>query len=239
MDAIISAKPLPVFQQIAELLARQIKAGHWREGERLPTEAELAASLSVAVGTLRKALAILEDEGVLERVQGSGTYVKKVSSKQRIYELFRLELHAGPGLPTARIMDVSHVVPPAHIPDLGEGGSKKLWRVRRMRFLNDVPIALEEIWFEGAGCKKLTAAELGDAMYLFYQQRFQIWISRVQDSIKVAPTPEWVGAPLGLSAGQSAGFIQRLSWAVNNRLAEYSETWFDPAVCHYASRLSQ
>ena len=57
MDAIISAKPLPVFQQIAELLARQIKAGHWREGERLPTEAELAASLSVAVGTLRKALA--------------------------------------------------------------------------------------------------------------------------------------------------------------------------------------
>jgi DNA-binding GntR family transcriptional regulator len=61
----------------------------------------------------------------------------------------------------------------------------------------------------------------------------------VQDSIKVAPTPEWVGAPLGLSAGQSAGFIQRLSWAVNNRLAEYSETWFDPAVCHYSSRLSQ
>ena len=38
----IPAQPLPVYLQIAELLARQIKAGYWREGERMPTEAELA-----------------------------------------------------------------------------------------------------------------------------------------------------------------------------------------------------
>ena len=239
MSSSTIAKPLPVFLQIAELLARQIKAGYWREGERLPTEAELAASLSVAVGTLRKALAILEEQGVLERLQGSGTYVKKATAKQRIYELFRLELHAGPGLPTARILDVKHVTRPSHVPALGAAPARKLWRVRRLRFLNDVPIALEEIWFEGAGTQALTAEELGDAMYLFYQQRYKIWIARVQDSIKVAAAPDWAKVPCGLKPGQSAGFIQRLSWAVDNTLAEYSETWFDPAVCHYSSRLSQ
>eukprot|EP01041_Mallomonas_annulata_P035290 gene35290-58216_t len=52
MKAAHPAKPLPVYLQIAELLARQIKAGYWHSGERLPTEAELAQTLSVAVGTL-------------------------------------------------------------------------------------------------------------------------------------------------------------------------------------------
>src|SRR5574343_1527142 len=101
-----AAKPLPVYLQIAELLARQIKAGWWRAGERLPTEAELAQRLQVAVGTLRKGLALLEEQGVLERIQGSGTYVRKVEGTQSIYELFRLELRDGPGLPTARILSL-------------------------------------------------------------------------------------------------------------------------------------
>ena len=90
MSNAVAAKALPVYLQIAELLARQIKAGYWREGERLPTEAELAERLNVAVGTLRKSLALLAEQGVLERVQGSGTYVKNSDGSQRIYELFRL-----------------------------------------------------------------------------------------------------------------------------------------------------
>ena len=111
-----SAKPLPVYLQIAELLARQLKAGFWRVGERLPTEAELSRQLGVAVGTLRKALALLEEQGALERIQGSGTYVKKAAGASRIYELFRLELQDGPGLPTARILGVEKVNRPSELP---------------------------------------------------------------------------------------------------------------------------
>ena len=66
MPESIPAKPLRIYLQIAELLARQIKAGYWRVGERLPTEAEMSETLNVAVGTLRKSLALLSDQGVLE-----------------------------------------------------------------------------------------------------------------------------------------------------------------------------
>lgn len=232
------AKPLPVYLQISELLARQIKAGYWRKGERLPTEAELAQTLDVAVGTVRKALALLSDQGVLERKQGSGTYVKQVAGTQRIYELFRLELNTGPGLPTAHILDVSRQRRPAAIPPLGEGGTHA-WRVRRLRFLSQVPVALEEIWFDAAHCRQLKADELGDSMYLFYQERFGTWISRVEDRLSAAPAPDWAVPPCNLCAGQSAGFIERLSWTANNTLAEYSFTWFDPQRCRYSSRLSQ
>ena len=239
MKAANHAQPLPVYLQIAELLVRQIKAGYWHRGERLPTEAELARQLNVAVGTLRKSLALLEEQGVLERIQGSGTYVKKVAGTRQIYELFRLELTTGPGLPTARILDVQRLARPDHVPVLGANPKAKVWRVRRLRFLSQVPVALEEIWFDAAHTDRLQAEELGDSMYLFYQNRFQVWIARVEDHIAAAPAPDWAAPPFGLETGAPAGFIERLSWTTNNALAEYSHTWFDPAVCRYASRMSQ
>ena len=238
MNALHPAKPLPVYLQIAELLARQIKAGYWHAGERLPTEAELALSLSVAVGTLRKALALLEEQGVLERIQGSGTYVRQVQGTQQIYELFRLELTDGPGLPTAHILEVSRQACPDGFPAL-VGAGDACWRVRRLRFLSQQPVALEEIWFSASACPDLTASDLGDSMYLFYQQRLGVWIARVEDQISAAPAPDWAAPPMGLQAGQCAGYIERVSWTAGNQIAEFSKTWFDPAVCRYSSRMSQ
>lgn len=62
----------------------------------------MAESLGVAVGTLRRALAILEERGLLRRVQGSGNYVEAKAEVQSVYEFFRLELINGGGFPTAR-----------------------------------------------------------------------------------------------------------------------------------------
>jgi GntR family transcriptional regulator len=231
--------PIPVYLQVAELLTRQIKAGHWHEGERLPTEAALSVSLSVAVGTLRKSLALLEHQNILERLQGSGTYVKKQEQKKRSYEMFRLELCTGPGLPTARILDVRKLKKPSAQVRLGNDASSHAWRVRRLRFINDTAIALEEIWFDAATCDALSAGDLDDSMYLFYQQRFGIWVARVEDQISVADAPAWAPSIWGVSAGTSAGFIERVSWATSNHVVEYSRTWFDPKVCRYSSRLSQ
>lgn len=238
MNAAHPAKPLPVYLQIAELLARQIKAGYWHNGERLPTEAELAQTLSVAVGTLRKSLALLEEQGVLERIQGSGTYVRQTQGSQQIYELFRLELANGPGLPTAHILNLSLQPRPASLAAIAPEGAP-CWRVRRLRFLSQQPVALEEIWFAADACPDLTLGELGDSMYLFYQQRLGVWIARVEDQISAAPAPEWTSPPIHLKAGDCAGYIERISWTAGNQMAEFSKTWFDPAVCRYSSRLSQ
>lgn len=239
MTTPIPAKPLPVYLQIAELLARRIKAGHWREDERLPTEAELSTQLNVAVGTLRKSLALLAKQGVVERIQGSGTYVKKAAGTGQIYELFRLELNSGPGLPTALILDVSLELRPADVPAFGNGRSTHAWRVRRLRSLSHVPVALEEIWFNGDHVQNLSVHTLGDSMYLFYQENFGIWIARVEDRISVNTAPMWACPPFGISPGQPTGFIERVSRTSTNEVAEFSQTWFDPSMCCYSSRLSQ
>ena len=71
-----NSNALPKYVQISELLIRDIAAGRLMDGERLPPEREMADGLNTSVGTLRKALAILEKKGMLDRLQGSGNYIR-------------------------------------------------------------------------------------------------------------------------------------------------------------------
>ncbi|MER5760796.1 GntR family transcriptional regulator [Streptomyces sp. NPDC002082] len=61
---------------IAEDLRNQIAKGHLKASERLPSEASLAAHYGVSTPTLRNALALLQGEGLVEKIHGSGNFVR-------------------------------------------------------------------------------------------------------------------------------------------------------------------
>lgn len=61
---------------IADDLRHQIKTGSIKPGERLPSEAGLAARYRVSTVTLRRALAVLQGEGLVEKIHGKGNYVR-------------------------------------------------------------------------------------------------------------------------------------------------------------------
>jgi DNA-binding FadR family transcriptional regulator len=61
--------------QVIEQLKAQISSGEWPVGTRIPTEPDLVAALGVGRNTIREAVRALVHSGVLERRQGSGTYV--------------------------------------------------------------------------------------------------------------------------------------------------------------------
>ena len=60
---------------VSEAIIRHIESGSLREGDRLPSEGELAASHGVSVGTVQKALVQLVHSGLITREQGRGTFV--------------------------------------------------------------------------------------------------------------------------------------------------------------------
>jgi DNA-binding GntR family transcriptional regulator len=62
------------YQRIADSLRQRLLAGHWKPGEQLPTERELGRQFAASQITVRHALQILEQERLVERRQGSGTY---------------------------------------------------------------------------------------------------------------------------------------------------------------------
>ncbi|XDB00373.1 GntR family transcriptional regulator (plasmid) [Sulfitobacter sp. LCG007] len=225
---------LPVYVQIAELLIRDIASGRLLVGERLPPERDMAAALGVSVGTLRKALAELEKKGMLERVQGSGNYVRDAGDGTNVYAMFRLELPGGGGLPRAEVLDVSLIDKPADLPDFGT--APRASRVRRLRYLNDTMIALEEIWLdESAG--RIDRAQLSESLYHYYRTQLHFWITRAEDRVSVGALPDWTPERFTRPPGAVVGYIERFSWSDRPRPVEFSRTWFDPERALYVQRL--
>lgn len=233
-----NTKRLPLYVQISELLHREVAAGHYPVGERLPVEAELAAQLGVAVGTLRKALAKLESDGMLERRQGSGTYVRSSLNSRSVYQLFRLELIEGGGMPNADTLAVDPASDAGVAEQLGLAADTPLWRIRRLRFLNHTPAAAEEMWIDQRHDPELKVEQLHESLYKHYRDQFDFWISHVEDRISCAAAPAWVAELLNKPVDTPLGYVERVSWANTGRTEEYSRTWFDPAVARYISRLS-
>ena len=68
--------PEYLYLQLAELLREQIRSGKMPPRSRVPSLIDLAAEHGLAEMTVRKALRILIDEGLIETKPGRGTYVK-------------------------------------------------------------------------------------------------------------------------------------------------------------------
>ncbi len=230
-----TAGALPRYQQISEMLLRDIAAGRLIDGERLPPERQMAADLGIAVGTLRAALADLTEKGMLARVQGSGNYIKAGAEPESVYALFRLELAAGGGLPTARVLSVDRVTKDPDLPPFGD--SAQAHRIRRLRYLSSTPAAVEEIWLDASYAPQITLGDLSESLYLFYRQRLGLWIARAEDSIGQGLLPDWTPPEFPHSPGAMLPYVTRISWAQDGRRAEASRTWFDPATTRYVARL--
>ncbi len=226
---------LPLYQQISELLIRDIAAGRLADGQRLPPEREMAEQLGIAVGTLRKALADLAGRGMLDRIQGSGNYVRARPDAQSVYALFRLELAEGGGLPTAEVLSVDRLPKPDDLPEFGQGPDGH--RIRRLRRLSGAIAAVEEIWLCASYLPELRAEDLSESLYLFYRTRLNLWIQRAEDRVDVAPVPDWAPPVFPHPPGTPCGHIVRISWAQNNTRAEVSRTWFDHRNVRYVARL--
>ncbi|MEO1364770.1 MAG: GntR family transcriptional regulator [Pseudomonadota bacterium] len=229
-----SPQALPIYVQIAELLTRDIVAGRLIDGERLPPERDMASELGVSVGTLRKALAAMTDKGLVERVQGSGNYIRASGDTGTVYAMFRLELLEGGGLPRAQVLDVALMDKPADMPAFGT--SHRGTRIRRLRRLNETIIAVEEIWLD-ADAGIIDQGTMSESLYATYRKSLGLWITRAEDRVSLGPVPGWAPATYGPRPGETVGYIERLSWADRPAPIEFSRTWFDPGTAVYVQRL--
>lgn len=226
---------LPLHMQISELLIRDIAAGRLVDGERLPPEREMAAAQGIAVGTLRKALAALQDKGLLERVQGSGNYIRAKADPASVYAFLRLELAEGGGLPKARVLSVDRLPKDPALPPFGTAPDG--YRIRRLRFLSGIVAAVEEIWLDGAQAQSLSALELSESLYYFYHTHLNLRIARAVDSVGQGPLPAWAPPEFPHPPGTPLPLITRISHSHDGQSVEASWTWYDPERVRYTVRL--
>ena len=82
-----TGRRLAPYLQIAETLADQIAAGDYAPGSRLPSGARLCEHFGVSSMTLRRALSVLENKGLVYGVKGSGTFVKSPNLSEPDFRL--------------------------------------------------------------------------------------------------------------------------------------------------------
>jgi DNA-binding GntR family transcriptional regulator len=78
---------LPAYAQLASILRTSISQGKYPPGGRLPAEAALAKVHGVSTMTARQAVSVLEEEGLVSRAQGKGTYVRKIGVSASSFSL--------------------------------------------------------------------------------------------------------------------------------------------------------
>ena len=67
---------IPIYQQLVDKIRAAVKKGDLTPGQQLPTVQEMSQSLSIARGTIKRAYDELEHQGVLEKIQGRGTFIR-------------------------------------------------------------------------------------------------------------------------------------------------------------------
>ncbi|MFG1345454.1 phosphonate metabolism transcriptional regulator PhnF [Xanthobacter autotrophicus DSM 431] len=147
-----------LWRQIAETLAQEMQSGALKPGARLPVEAELAERFGVNRHTLRRALAHLAEQGLIEATAGRGTFVKEpplrypIGARTRFSEI----VTAGGREPFGRYLGSS--VEPA-CPDVARElaipeGTPVL-RIETTHEADGVPISCGTAWFPHARCRDL------------------------------------------------------------------------------------
>lgn len=69
---------LPAYVQMADILRSSISSGEYQPGKQLPSESALAKTHGVSAMTARQAVSVLEEEGLVRRIQGKGTYIRRI-----------------------------------------------------------------------------------------------------------------------------------------------------------------
>ena len=116
------------------------------------------------------------------------------------------------------------------------GTSNSATRIRRLRYLDKILIAIEVIWIDSnAGVLNLN--DLNDSMYQVYQSKLGIWISFVEDRVSVKNVPNWAPESFSVPLKTLSGFVERFGWTNSKHSVEYSRTWFDCNKAYYVQRL--
>ena len=139
-----------LYQQLVDEIKSMITSGKLNEGDRIMTELELSNAYDVSRITVRKAIEILVEEGILVKKQGIGTFVanKRLTRNMGVFMGFSQTCESNGQKPGTRLLSASLIDPTATDEKvLGIGDNEKVIALRRLRLIDGVPAVIEENHF--------------------------------------------------------------------------------------------
>ncbi|CAM3442637.1 GntR family transcriptional regulator [Paracidovorax anthurii] len=229
------------YAALAEMLRHRVVRGEWPPGSALPAEQALAAEHGVALGTLRRALELLVDQGLIERIHGRGTFVRSGIAGASMLRFFRFGDGRGDE-PASRVLSCRRMAAPAAAAQaLGLATGASALRVQRLRLIDGEPCLSEQIWLPADLFGALEGEDPGawDALlYPFYASRCGVHIQRAVDDIGFGMLTAPQARALGLQAGHPCAVVTRRAMDFSGRCVEWRVTRGDAHAFHYTVTLT-
>ncbi|GGR91743.1 GntR family transcriptional regulator [Deinococcus sedimenti] len=229
-----SASATPVYVQVAQGLTQRIDSGQLRPGSALPAERDLAAHLGVSRVTIRQALALLAQQGLLTRRHGSGTFVTPPprpgdlpARTLGLLSSFSEDVRSRGQQPGARIISFERTRPtPQEAMSLAVSPSETVYRLRRLRTADGEPLAVEDSTIPAGLVGPLGADDVQDAsLYALLASR-GLSPTRAIRHLRAVNADLTLAPILGIPVGAALLTTDRVSWLADGRPIEYARAHY-------------
>lgn len=216
------------YLRVQRELTNQIRNGVYPENSKLPTERELCEQFGVSRITIRQALQNMENEGVIVRQQGRGTFVKPRRIEQRLSSIYSFseELRKQNITPGTRMLSMITIPAQGNIQqalDLGEGVPVRA--ICRLRLANETPYAYETSYIPLALLNDATADEIAlNGLYNTLRRCSGTVVDKATEVFEAVIAPQFIVDLLGRKGVLSAMQLERTAYCAG-RPVEYCESF--------------
>lgn len=215
----------PLYVQVANELRKEILSNQYGQNGCIGTHNQLVDRFGVSLITIRKAVQILEEEGIVEILQGKGTFVRRTSLVDPLQDLTGIS-----NMMSDMRMENQVTVPVFELRDTplwidrdirSALGEKSLF-IRRVVSVGDVPAANADMYLPGKFFPMFTKSEVEDStIYQIYSNKLGIVLGRGKQIIRAAGATGEVAESLGLAENSPVLQIVRRAYDDQKNLIEY------------------
>lgn len=221
---------IPRHTQISQWLRSEIEKGRFKPEEKLPSENELAKKFDVSRVTIRRALQSLENDALIYRCQGLGSFV---SDERTTHNLIRLtdfnEDMAKAGLEaSSKVIVFEPVETPAWLSDiLNIDEGRKVIRIDRLRLGNGEPIAFDSTWLPALYGQLLDKDALKETtIYKQLEEDYDIPIVRGCYRMSAELAEKELARHLDVPEKSALFLIDRISYTIGEKPVYYQKRYY-------------
>lgn len=215
---------------MAVKLKEDILSSELDKGDAIPPESKLATIYKVSRVTIRQAIKILIEDGLLYSVQGSGTYLSHNKIQHNIFKLqsFTEEMDALDNMPSNEIKEFKLMAVPEDIKDILQLESgQQVYYIKRLRFADQEPLILEESYLPVELFPDLSVEIMKYSKYDYIAEKGRIIDKRYSELIPMLPNEELMEI-FHLSTHDPLLFLSAFATFEDGLIFEYSKVYYHP-----------
>jgi GntR family transcriptional regulator len=219
----------PHYVRIYRDLKRQIEANDLIPGTRLPAQKELSRTFNVTLMTLRQAVQLLEQEGLVVTHHGRGTYVaaRPVSYQLETLRSLAQDISAQGHELLTRVLRLSCEVAPRHVAEALQAEPEATVVVlERVRFVEAKAIVYQRSYLPTWLGEALFDIDLAQAsLYDYLDQQLGVDVVRADETIRAVVLAKAEASAVGVAEGTPAILSERTTFTTDDRPIIHDEAF--------------